>query len=253
MNTIVVKSQAEFDALPKAFDEYTVIEIRAAPDFRLIVSGARENSSVVARENSSVAAWENSFVEARENSSVVAWGNSSVEAWGNVGIHNFSTLTSLELFGFSVAWLIAKASKITVRSKNARVITPARGVGVDGWLDNEGVNATANLVILFKRVSNYFKTQEGNKNETSWAPGSVLEHPAWNPGDSECNGGKYHACSRPYFCDEFRDKKGDRYVALRIAVEDLYAWPNPDYPHKIAFRKGTVVHECDRFGREIKR
>ena len=32
---------------------------------------------------------------------------------------------------------------------------------------------------------------------------------------------------------------------------DLYAWDGGDYPHKIAFRKGTVLYQCDRYGKQI--
>ena len=41
---------------------------------------------------------------------------------------------------------------------------------------------------------------------------------------------------------------------MSIKLEDLHEWKkNPKYPHKIAFRSGTVLYECDRLGREIKR
>jgi hypothetical protein len=72
--------------------------------------------------------------------------------------------------------------------------------------------------------------------------------PKWDPTSQECGEGKFHACSRTFFCDEFRSERGDRYVAIEVAVADLHAWKNPTYPHKIAFRTGRVLHECDRYG-----
>ncbi len=338
MKTIVIKTQAEFDALPAKFDEYTVIEIRHGNAFRLIVHKARGNSSVVARGNSSVVAWGNSSVVARENSSVVAWGNSSVEAWenssvvarenssveawenssvvawgnssvvawenssvvarenssvvarenssveargnssvearenssvvargnssvvawgnssvvawGNVGVHAQSIDCVITLFSFSVAWLIQKA-KVTKKSKTATIIIPEIKSGTEGWLESQAIES-AKTVILFKKVSKDFKTQEGGKKETLWAVGSTLEHATWEPKTEECGEGKFHACSRPYFCDEFRNEKGDRYIALQVAKADLFAWPNPYYPHKIAFRKGKVLYQCDKMGKEVK-
>ncbi len=107
-------------------------------------------------------------------------------------------------------------------------------------------------VILFKRVSSDYKTQEGTRNETTWKVKSTLTHPNWNPKESECGEGKYHACSRPYFCDEFRSNKNDVYIALKIAKKDLFEWKNAQYQHKIAFRKGTVLYRCDKFGKKIK-
>jgi hypothetical protein len=53
MKEIIVTSQAELDALPKSFSEFTKIIIKA-PSYPRISVEARENSSVVAWENSSV-------------------------------------------------------------------------------------------------------------------------------------------------------------------------------------------------------
>ena len=36
-----------------------------------------------------------------------------------------------------------------------------------------------------------------------------------------------------------------------IPIADLYAWPDPQFPNKIAFRKCRVLHECDRYGEKI--
>ena len=89
---MIVKSQAELDAVPVDFNGRVVIRF-GTPYNRAVVNRrfkysveARENSSVVARENSSVVAWGNSSVEAWENSSVEARENSSVEAWGNSSV-----------------------------------------------------------------------------------------------------------------------------------------------------------------------
>ncbi len=293
MKEITVKTQAEFDALPAKFSEWTRIYIQNdAKIGRIVVCVKRENSSVVARENSSVEAhgnssvvalenssveargnssveaWENSSVVARENSSVVAhgnssvvawgnssvvaWGNSSVEAWGNVGLHIQSDAVSATLYMFAVCWLLAKKAKITKKSETATIIIPEVKAGTEGWIESQAIEVVEKTAILFKRVSSVFKTQEGTANETIWAPGQRLSHPAWEPKTSECGSGKFHACSRPYFCDEFRSLPEDKYIAIEVAVSDLFAWENPQYPHKIAFRSGTVLYECDKFGKEIK-
>ncbi|HTJ77681.1 MAG TPA: hypothetical protein VL357_01675, partial [Rariglobus sp.] len=76
--------------------------------------------------------------------------------------------------------------------------------------------------------------------------------PEWRPDGEECGEGKFHACSRTYFCDEFRSTAGDRYVAIEVKVSDLHAWTAPQYPHKIAFKAGRVLFECDKFGKEVK-
>ena len=116
------------------------------------------------------------------------------------------------------------------------------------WLEKEKLEVKDGSVILYKRVSKDFQTQEGTTNETLWSIGTTLEHPAWKPDGEECGAGKYHACSRPKFCDEFRDKSDDRYIKLQVRIEDMYAWENPYYPSKIAFRKGIVLGECNQAG-----
>jgi len=119
------------------------------------------------------------------------------------------------------------------------------------WLEKEKLEIKDGSVILYKRVSYDFKTQEGTKNETIWSIGTALEHPAWKPDGEECGEGKYHACSRAKFCDGFRNKSGDRYIKLQVRIEDMYAWENPIYPSKIAFRKGIVLGECNKDGIQI--
>lgn len=219
MKTITIKTQKEFDALPNFFKEYTRIYIKSTEKIYVNV--------------------------AMENSSVEAWGNSSVVAMENVGVHLYSNSATVVLFMFSVCWNLAKG-KIQKKSKNATVIVPKKL----GWFENNGVEKKKN-VVLYKKVSADFLTQEKTKNETKWNVGSTVEHHDWKPETGECGEGKFHACSKPYFCDEFRNEKGDRYIAIEVALKDTYEWKNPDYPHKIAFRKCTVLHEVDRFGKKV--
>ena len=256
MKCIEINNQKQLDSLPDKFDEYTIIQIKNTIE-RVSITKKWGNSSVVAWENSSVEAWGNSSVEARGNSSVVAWGNSSVEARGNssveargnVGIHLYSDLATVILFMFSVCWQLAKG-KIIKKSKTATVIKPKPITGLNSWLLNNAVK-DKKIIILYKKVSKDFLTQENTKNETKWEINSIVEHKDWQPKKSECGEGKFHACSRVYFCDEFRSEKGDRYIAIEIKQQDLYAWPNPEYPYKIAFRTGKVLYEVNRLGKKI--
>jgi len=277
MKIIIIKTQKEFDALPEMFEEYTRIEIRVA--IRITINKAWGNSHVVARENSHVVARENSHVEAWENSNVVAWGNSHVvarenshvvarenshveawgnshvvarenshvEAWGQALVRVFSSAIKLALHGFSI---ISIPVSIDLKFKYEKTCLIQR-YEIPKYLDREGVPIKRGaVVILFKKVSADFKTQEKTRNETLWNIGSVVTHPAWEPEKQECGEGKFHACSRPYFCDEFRSGNGDRYIAVKIKSDDLYEWPgDQQYPHKIAFRVGKVLYECDKYGR----
>jgi hypothetical protein len=218
---------------------------------------ARESSHVVARESSHVVAWgsshvearESSHVEARESSHVVAWGSSHVVAWESVSVHVQSEYPAIEVFGFTVAILVAKCKNVLKKSKTCQIVRPKYGKGTAGWFERNAVAPVKRSAILFKRVSKDFQTQENTPNQTDWKVGSTVEHKDWRPKSGECGAGKFHACSRPYFCDEFRSEPGDRYVAIEIAVKDLFAWDC--YPHKIGFRKGTVLYECDRYGAKV--
>ena len=301
---IIVKTQAEWDALPKEYSEFTVIEIRGVERIRIItvplysrvvawessrvvargssIVVARESSSVVAWESSRVVAWGSSSVVAGGSSRVVAWGSSSVvaggasrvvawgssrvvawgsssveawessrvEAWAGATVHQKSTIAP-KLSGQSVCFVYQDMKQPERQADTATVIQVKPSIGTMGWLDRNGIVGVGEFVTLFKRVSSEFLTQEGTPNQTKWPLGETVTHHAWNPLLEECGPGKFHACSRPYFCDEFRSTDGDQYVSIKIATSDLHAWNNGQYPHKIAFRAGTVIAIVDRWGDAI--
>jgi hypothetical protein len=117
------------------------------------------------------------------------------------------------------------------------------------YLQRFNIRIKRGFVILYKKVSKEFKTQEGTRNETHWRINRVMEHPKWNPTKEECGEGKFHACAYPFWCDKFRNVKGDRYIAIKVNVKDIYEWKdNPSYPQKIGFRKGRVMTEVERTG-----
>ena len=234
---------------------------------------ARGNSSVVARGNSSVVAWENSSVEARENSSVearenssveawgnssvVAWGNSSVEAWGNSSVvargnsvvRIRCAIKNVVLYGFSVCF---KPFDLKFKIEKKSKTTIIQNIEPLDYFKRNGIEKTKKI-ILYKRVSHDYKTQENTPNETLWLLGTIVVHPSWNPKEKECGEGKFHAVSRPYFADEFRSTKNDKYVAIEIECKDLYEWKDdPQYPHKIGFRRGRVLYDVDKFGKALK-
>ena len=214
---------------------------------------AGENSSVVAKGHSSVVAFGNSSVEAWEKSSVEAWENSLVLARENSSIKltfDYSLKVKIKLFGFSVCWK-PKDKNISVEIKsNTCVIQEYYSLP---FLEREGIEVVDDKVVLYKRVSHDFKTQENTRNETVWLVGSIVEHHDWMPANGECGEGKFHACSKGYFCDEFRSEKNDKYIAIEVETKDLFEWTQsaPSYPHKIAFRKCKVLFECNKYGKQI--
>ena len=208
---------------------------------------AYANSTVYAYKNSTVEAYDNSTVKAYKNSTVYAYGNSTVKAYDYAVIRVYSQI-KLSMFGFSVA-LIFNNLKLKI-DKQSKYIKVQQIKQLD-WFENNGVKKTKKIIV-YKRVSKDFKTQEGSEKETLYEIGKTITHPNWRPRDDECGEGKFHACSRPFFADQFRDGKDDRYIAIEVDLKDLYEWKdNPKHPHKIAFRKGKVLYECDREGKKI--
>ena len=241
MEEKLIRTQAEMDAVDVNFDGVIKIiglKINIHLNYKYRVE-AWENASVEARENASVVA--------RGNASVVAWENASVEAWENASVRISSPIKFLAMFGFSVVFLPLDLKFKFHKEKTCLIqrYTPQK------YLDREGIKPTEGSVILYKKTSKEWLTQENTSNETKWEIGSTVVHHSWNPGHSECGEGKFHACSRPYFCDEFRNVLGDRYIAIKINIADLYEWENAQYPHKIAFRAGEVLYEVDKFSREV--
>ena len=202
-------------------------------------------------------AWESSRVVARESSRVVAWGSSRVEAWGSSSVVAFGQTTTHhrsaikpQLNGQSVCFQYDKAPAPVKKSDECIVVKAKQQKGVAGWLEREGVMEVDGSVILYKRVSKDMLTQENTENETKWEIGATLTVPNFDP-SQECGPGKFHACSRPYFCDEFRSNAGDVYIAIRVAVSDLQAHDGGSYPHKIALRSASVLYLVDRWGEKI--
>jgi hypothetical protein len=78
MKTIIIKTQAEYDALPKAFDVVTVIKLRSSNTFWLQIKTVPVNGIVKVLNNSMVYACDNSTVSALDNSTVHAYNDSKL-------------------------------------------------------------------------------------------------------------------------------------------------------------------------------
>ena len=211
---------------------------------------ARGSATVKASGSATVKARGSATVEAWGSATVEAWGSATVEAWDSATVRLLSSIKSLILSGYCVLIKDISIKMNFKKSKNALV----QNIKPMSFFERDNIEFKNGKTILYKRVSNEFKTQEKTDNETSWIIGTIVEHKNYRPDIQECGEGKFHACSRPFFCDEFRSNKGDKYIAIEILKKDLFEWTKstPSYPHKIAFRKGKVLYECDSFGREVK-
>ena len=176
MKEITIKSQQEYDALPKSFDEYTRI---------IIDCGEKWVRHSVARENS--------HVEARENSHVIAWGNSHVIAWGNVAVWLYSDTATVLLFVFSVCWKLAKG-KVIKKSKHATIIEPKFKPIFSEYQQLYPVEKKGKKVLLYKAVhkkdGRYFSD---NTKDFEYSIGEVKEHECAPKEDSSCATGLHIA------------------------------------------------------------
>jgi hypothetical protein len=84
MNTIVVRTQAELDALPDEFAESTRIEIRSDADERIVVQRSFKLGKVVVLGKSSVLVRDAGSVIARDSSSIYVHGLSRVTAFDSI-------------------------------------------------------------------------------------------------------------------------------------------------------------------------
>ena len=246
-NEIIITSQKEWDKLPDSFKVLTNIIIKTDSSFVLKINRILSNSTVFASGNSTVSASGNSTVSASGNSTVYAYGNSIVYASGNSTVYAYSESCDISLSGYAIVFIIKKPKSIK-KTKTNTVIVPKPILNLKDWFEYNNIKLIQK-VVLYKKVSNDFKTQENTKNETIWTIGKVLEHLNWTPDNEECGEGKYHACSEPHFCDQFRNNANDKYIAIEIDKKDLFVWKNPNYKHKIAFKKCKVLYECDIEGK----
>ena len=206
-----------------------------------------DSPHVVVWDSSHVVARDSSQVVARESSQVVARDSSHVVAWDCVSVNYRSSDAEVSLYRNSVCICETVTYNIT-KHGNAIIQFKTK----QSFIDAHGIVPVDDKIIIYKRVSEDFKTQEGTLNETTWTVGTTVTHPNWSPTSSECGEGKFHGVAKPYFADDFRHELNDRYIAIQVSICDMYEWETPSYPHKIAFREGYVLYECDRYGNKLE-
>ena len=100
MKTVQIKTQKEWDELPKAFEIETTIEIVSDQNISIIINKTPENSYVEAYNSARVVARGSARVEARGSASVVARDLARVEAYGSARVEAYN-LSSVEASGLA--------------------------------------------------------------------------------------------------------------------------------------------------------
>ena len=245
MAKILISNQEEFDRIKIIqYDDEVIFESNS-----ILVNCVLEVYGILRLKG-------NNYCDRSNNRYILLKGNGQVHSvsWDSSQVHsecyNYSIifanrLASLYIRGYSVA-LLPDDFVIKINKEDTCVVQ--RYKVQESFFERNRVKVENGVCVLYKKVSKKYKTQEDTRNETVWTIGSIVEYKQWEPTGSECGEGKFHACSRPYFCDEFRNNVGDKYIAIEVRMENVYEWKNPEYPHKIGFRKGLVVYECDKYG-----
>ncbi len=218
------------------------------------------DSSACVQDHCTVVGINNSYITASGHCKIDLWdfAYASIDHFSSLSAHDFScvrVLSSschLSLFGFSTG-IIHNSSHFTIKKeKNCVVKSIPFDTDYDFFLKHS-IPIKKDKAIIFKSVSENFETQEGMPNQTKWEIGKTLVCKNFNPQLSECGEKKFHGVSHPIFAFEFRSDPNDRFIAIEVKVSDTFQWTNPKYPHKIAFRKGKVLFECDITGRRIRK
>src|SRR5208283_4319045 len=145
MTTITITTQAELDALPNSFDEYTYIEISNDPAIvgSIVVSKEWSNAIVRAFGNASVVAFDNANVVAYGNASVVAFDNANVVAYGNASVRAHDNAS---------VWAYGNASVRAYGNASVRAYGNASVVA----FDNANVVAYGNASVNYSDTLPYF-------------------------------------------------------------------------------------------------
>src|SRR5947209_7929655 len=135
---VLIATQAEWDALPESYPEFTEIRITGS----ITITKIPGNATIEAGDNATVRAWGNATVQ--------AGGNATIEAWGYVCLRVTSTSVKVALYGFAVCYLFC-ALNVEVHSTSVTVIRPKIETA-EQWLQMN-VLTWDSEVVLYKRVS----------------------------------------------------------------------------------------------------
>ena len=209
------------------------------------------SATVTAYGSATVTAHGSATVRAHDSATVRAYGSATVTAHDSATVRAHDSATVV-LRGLAVLFLFSLGVRVLGCGPRCVIQRCLPFETLDEYLESESVQCVDKWVLVYKRVSEEWLTQERTERETCWKPGLTVTHENFQPQSGEFGAGKFHACSLPIYCDEFRSEPTDRYVAIRVKRRDLAFWPRGNYRHKIGFRKGEVLFECDRDGRMLE-
>ena len=251
-----VTTQAELDAAIAAREAVVYIN---SPDGVWLTLGDTGSSHVVALGSSHVVAWDSSHVGARGSSHVVArgsshvvaWGSSHVVAWGSSHVEAWGS-SHVEARGSSH---VEAGGYVAVHLHSQMVTLNARGAVIDmtsvdlsdlaTWCDLKGVHVQSGVMTLYKYVDADLRSHYG----TEYPIGEQVTAEDWQP-TAKCGNG-LHVSESPSAAQGYAAATcaEPRWLAVSVRTEDAVVVDG----NKVKCRTLRVLHEVDRYGREITR
>ena len=270
MKEIKIKTQKQFDKLPKTFKEYTHINIikdiniiSYTPDNSYIsVSGSAVVKSVsgsaVVKSVSGSAVVESvsgsAVVEYVSGSAVVKYvsgsavvkyvsGNSIVKILSDsVKINNIGAESTIVLQGCDIIVGNIYDNATIVKHKKAKY-------SINEFINRFNVEKTDNGIILYKIVNDNYKDHWTNTVNYK-TKSDIVKCPDWLEDNTiECGNG-LHLSPSVHFCKQFNNKG----IALKCEVlildsngkPNILVHENPDSPQKVRCKKIRVIEDLGR-------
>jgi hypothetical protein len=218
------------------------------------------SASVEAYGSASVRAYGSASVEASGSASVRAYGSASVRAYGSASVEAYGS-ASVEAYGSASVQAYDSAS---VQATNYVAVQrhPDRGYGhptVKGgvlidipaiktpqdFCDFYGLKPTRGSVVLYKGVSDDFKSRHG----ASYQPGKSTMCADWSK--EPCCGNGLHFSPRPWMARKYAPDC-TRFVACRVKLTEVVVIVDYGTADKVKAPSCRVLFECDEDGQEIK-
>ena len=222
MKEIKIKTQKQFDKLPKSFKEYTCINI--------IKDISNINHTP---ENSYISVSDSAVVESVYGNSIVKVLSSHVKI-NNIGAESTIILQDCDII---VGNIYDNAT--IVKHKKAKY-------SLNEFINRFNVEKTDNGIILYKIVNDNYKDHWTNTVNYK-TKSDIVECPDWLEDNAiECGNG-LHLSPSVHFCKQFNNKG----IALKCEVPildsngrpNILVHENPDSPQKVRCKKIRVIED----------
>jgi hypothetical protein len=236
MNTIEIKTQAEFDKLPDKFEIYTQINIIGQIS---TINNAPKNSHINVSGSATI-----KFV----------YGSATIKSVsGSATIEYVSMNAIIRILSNDVNIITARQQVVLIfqdckpairgecdSSVIINKITKAE-FNIENFIGIYDIEKQKNNLILYKFVKTDFT--DFYRGRIEYKLGTIVKCPDWiSDNKHECGGG-LHLGATPKWAKYFNNNNEGRLLKCEVAIKDIVVHPNPQYPFKIRCKKLKVLEE----------